>query len=204
MTIAAVDSLLEICSHCWKTTKNETRNSSWMIFFPMIKWDFNMWRTCYSTLRNYSSSQHQNWWQSGKYLVHLKQFYECINDHSIPFHEKILKLESVESYFRNWKNNKQYASANTISSDFAKCLSITVLSLKKIGEEYREVYNEKVISVTSILQTLVVENFFSIIWRKCRYPNLWLYSVYEKRALDGISKEVLIRLPIFLPESTVR
>ena len=124
----------------------------------------------------------------GKYLYHLRKFYECINDNSQILSEKETILESIKEYFTTWKNDERYRS-NLVSSDFVKYLTITVESLEKIAIEHEEVYDGHKISVTSIFQTLVVENFFSTIRRKCHYPNLWLYTVYEQRAWMELVKK---------------
>ena len=39
-----------------------------------------------------------------------------------------------------------------------------------------------------MLGTIVVENFFSTVRSKCRYPNLWEYAVFSRRALFELIK----------------
>jgi len=46
----------------------------------------------------------------------------------------------------------------------------------------------------SVLGTIVVENFFSTVRAKCRYPNLWEYAVYCRRAYFELIKVITYSL----------
>ena len=86
---------------------------------------------------------------------------------------------------------------NSVTSHFARCLHMSVESLKNLAIEYQQVYGMP-FGITSLFQTLVVENFSSIIRRKCHHPNLWLYTVYEQRAWMELIKRLSPDCPFLM------
>ena len=112
----------------------------------------------------------------GDYLHHLRLFDLATTnnemDNSVRFHN----LDSVVAYFKTLKG---------LTSGLVHQLSTTVESLKAVHQI--SVDNQFEFRV-SVLGTIVVENYFSTVRSKCRYPNLWEYAVYSRRALLELTK----------------
>ncbi len=90
----------------------------------------------------------------------------------------IEQLQHVVKYFQH---------ITTGNSDVTSQMEVTVKSLQQL-HNYLQKYNYT-LQAPSILSTLVVENFFSQIRRKIRYPNYYEYCYLMRRARNEIIKQ---------------
>ena len=114
----------------------------------------------------------------GEYLHHMRLFDLATTDNSMENTQRFRELNQVITYFK---------SLTGLTSGLVDQLSTTVASIQhtfdlsqKEGEEFE--------FRVSVLGTIVVENFFSTVRAKCRYPNLWEYAVFSRRALLELIK----------------
>lgn len=111
----------------------------------------------------------------GEYLENMRTFDQATVDNEANNDERFLKLSGVVNYFKGLKG---------LTSGLVEQLSTTVSSIKKVydlSQKEGEGFDFRV----SVLGTIVVENFFSTVRAKCRYPNLW-----ESKKRPGPVEEV--------------
>ena len=114
----------------------------------------------------------------GEYLHHMRVFDQATTDNAMDNEKRFQDLDQVVDYFKSLKG---------LTSGIVEQVSTTVSSI-------HHVYNlsmkegERFEFRVSVLGTIVVENFFSTVRAKCRYPNLWEYAVFSRRALFELIK----------------
>ncbi len=91
----------------------------------------------------------------------------------------IEQLQYIVKYFQN---------ITTYNSDVTKQMETTVRSLQRLHEHLQQQYHFT-LQAPSILSTLVVENFFSQVRRKIRYPNYYEFCYLMRRARNEIIKQ---------------
>ena len=114
----------------------------------------------------------------GEYLHNMRVFDQATTDNVMDNSERFRQLELVVNYFKSLKG---------LTSGLVDQLSTTVKSIKHVYDlsmKEGEGFGFRV----SVLGTIVVENFFSTVRAKCRYPNLWEYAVFSRRALFELIK----------------
>ena len=126
------------------------------------------------------------------YCEMLKKFYEAWNVNG-NFATSIEKLETVYQYFSNWNTSKQ-KKEHFITEELFKMITISLNSLKTLRSRLIILFKKEP-SLISILGTNIVENFFSTIRSKCRYPSLWDYSIVYNRAWIELVKQNAIDCP---------
>lgn len=114
----------------------------------------------------------------GIYLKHLKMLYDGLNNNEQPLCEKLSALSEVNNYFSSWHSNPSFRE-HFVTRNFMMALRTTLKSFQAMCEEFNGIYGCP-LQVSSIFQDIIVENSFSIIQRKCRYPNLWQYEIYQQ------------------------
>ena len=114
----------------------------------------------------------------GEYLHSMRIFDQATTDNSMNNDERFLQLEGVVNYFKTVKG---------LTSGITEQLSTTVSSIRNVYNLSRK-EGEEFQFMVSVLGTIVVENFFSTVRAKCRYPNLWEYAVFSRRALFELIK----------------
>jgi len=134
----------------------------------------------------------------GKYLSNLKKWYQVFNDNQQNVLDKVERMCEVHSYFSLSFNNLLFKE-NSVTKNFMKALEVTRKSFESLCDEYKIIYGSE-LHVISIFQDIVVENSFSIIRNKCRYPNLWLYEVYQQRGWIELVKKFSSDCPFSQPE----
>lgn len=113
----------------------------------------------------------------GEYIFHMRLFDLATTDNEMNNQKRFLDLEAVVSYFKTVSN---------LTAGLTQQLSTTVSSLKKIWEISEK---DHFPFRPSVLGTIVVENFFSTVRAKCRYPNLWEFAVFSRRAHFELIKD---------------
>jgi len=108
----------------------------------------------------------------GEYLHFMRVFDQATTENEMNNEERFNELDKVVGFFKTVKG---------LTSGILDQLSTTVQSLKHVHKLSREEGEEFEFRV-SVLGTIVVENFFSTVRAKCRYPNLWEYAVFSRRA----------------------
>ena len=103
----------------------------------------------------------------GEYLHMMRLFDQATTNNDLNNDKRFADLEAVIIYFKTIKG---------LTSGLVTQLTTTVKSLKTLWRESQE---EKYEFRVSVLGTIVVENYFSTVRSKCRYPNLWEYAVYS-------------------------
>ena len=80
---------------------------------------------------------------------------------------------------------KYFETLQGLTSGLLQQVSTTVGSLKEIFSlSQKDEFKFRV----SVLGIIVVENFFSTVRSKCRYPNLWEYAAFSRRAYFELIK----------------
>ena len=119
-----------------------------------------------------------------KYLIIMELYYRCWNDNIDNINQKIVLLQLVLNYFTKWQKQPKFSS---ITTQLYKMIQTSILSLIKLQEFYQTKYL-KALQKISIFGTNIVENFFSIIRQKVRYPNDWEYRTTYFRAKYELMK----------------
>ena len=114
----------------------------------------------------------------GEYLQNMRIFDLATTDNSMGNEERFSRLRLVVDYFKTLKG---------LTWGIIDQLSTTVSSIQHVYDLSRKEGEEFEFRV-SVLGTIVVENFFSTVRAKCRYPNLWEYAVFSRRALFELIK----------------
>ena len=114
----------------------------------------------------------------GEYLLNMRSFDQATTDNTMNNEERFGQLRQVVEYFKTVKG---------LTSGIVEQLSTTVSSIRHVYDLSRKEGEEFEFRV-SVLGTIVVENFFSTVRAKCRYPNLWEYAVFSRRALFELIK----------------
>lgn len=125
------------------------------------------------------------------YLYHMNLVYNSISDNSRSLDQKRTDIAKACSYFRT---SRTFAP-NSISSDVMFHLD-TIQEFLQHFEGFGaaqtaegEQSSTSAPTFTSHYGTNVVENFFSHIRRKCRYPNLFEYSyTYQSAVIELIKR----------------
>eukprot|EP00733_Pompholyxophrys_punicea_P000753 Pompholyxophrys_punicea_v1_NODE_265_length_2478_cov_92.556748.p1 type:complete len:635 gc:universal NODE_265_length_2478_cov_92.556748:567-2471(+) len=118
------------------------------------------------------------------YFSFLRTFYNIFDDNNMPFEKKLADIDAVLTYFLAIKNNPVVQASNKPGNNLLSQIETTLKSLKLLSAY---VGPENVL--TSALGTNVVENFFSLVRRKVRYPSLWDYACFYARAkLEHVKK----------------
>ena len=114
----------------------------------------------------------------GEYLYNMRAFDQATTDNAMNNNERFRQLDQVVNYFKSLKN---------LTSGLVDQLSTTVKSINRVYDlsQTEEGFEFRV----SVLGTIVVENFFSTVRAKCRYPNLWEYGVFSRRAIFELIKQ---------------
>jgi len=115
--------------------------------------------------------------QLGEYLHYMRIFDEATTDNGMDNTVRFHNLNAVLTYFRSLKG---------LTGGLVGQVKTTVESLKTVFELCEK---EGINFRPSVLGTIVVENFFSTVRAKCRYPNLWEYAVFARRAYFELIKE---------------
>ena len=110
--------------------------------------------------------------QLGEYLHNMRVFDQATTGNEVNNEERFSQLDQVVSFFKTVKG---------LTSGIVDQLSTTVQSIKHVYNLSRKEGEEFEFRV-SVLGTIVVENFFSTVRAKCRYPNLWEFAVFNRRA----------------------
>lgn len=97
---------------------------------------------------------------------------------TINFNQLTKQLNQILAFFQQ---------LNITSGDIIHQLKESIDSLTQLNTYLQQKY-KYTISITSILSTLVVENFFSQVRAKVRFPNLQEFAVIFHRALNEITK----------------
>lgn len=100
------------------------------------------------------------------------------NNGPLNIDELITQLTSLVDYFRK---------IDVFKTDVVYQMQVTLQSLKQLHSYLQDKHKYR-IELTSILSTLVVENFFSQIRSKVRYPNLYEFCFVMRRAMNEIIK----------------
>ena len=97
----------------------------------------------------------------GEYLHHMRLFDQATTDNEMSNDKRFSDLDAVIGYFNTLKG---------LTSGLVSQLTTTVKSLKTLWLlSESDTFQFRV----SVLGTIVVENYFSTVRSKCRYPNLW-------------------------------
>jgi len=115
--------------------------------------------------------------QLGEYLHFMRVFDEATTDNTMDNSIRFHNLTSVLAYFSN---------LNGLTGGLVSQVKTTVESLQKV---FALCEKEGITFRPSVLGTIVVENFFSTVRAKCRYPNIWEYAVFARRAYFELIKE---------------
>jgi hypothetical protein len=121
------------------------------------------------------------------YFQHWDSFYTCFHNNKMDYQTKCIKLKSIQQYFQTWHDDNNYRR-NFISTELFNALTTTINNFLNFGSYYQTVHSSP-LRLTSILGTNVVENYFSIIRRKIKYPNFWEYCLVAKRAWIELVKK---------------
>ena len=112
----------------------------------------------------------------GEYLGFMRLFDQSTTDNDMDNTLRFTNLQSVVTYLRTLQG---------LTSGLLQQVSTTVESLKEIFSlSQKDGFSFRV----SVLGTIVVENHFSTVRSKCRYPNLWEYAVFTRRAYFELIK----------------
>ena len=111
-------------------------------------------------IRALKDSEEQSAKKLGEYLHHMRLFDKATTDNDMDNGARFRDLESVVAYFRTLKG---------LTSGLVHQLTTTVESLKAVHAISESVDNGFEFRV-SVLGTIVVENYFSTVRSKCRYP----------------------------------
>jgi DNA polymerase III epsilon subunit-like protein len=113
-----------------------------------------------------------------EYLQHMCLFHDATTDNEMDNDVRFQSLDRVVKYFQ---------SLSGLTSGLVDQLCTTVESLKVLHDLSTKEETKFTFRV-SVLGTIVVENFFSTVRSKCRYPNLWEYAVFARRAYFELIK----------------
>ena len=113
----------------------------------------------------------------GEYLEQVRTFQECFSDNDMDHAERFQKLDSFLVYL---------STVIGLTDGLKGHLTVSVQGLKKMSTLCEE---SGCHFVPSIFGTIVVENFFSQVRRKVRYPSLWEYAVFSRRAEMELIKQ---------------
>jgi len=114
------------------------------------------------------------------FIKQMKTFYDVFDSPGITFQERIGKLIQVESFFSSWSSDPQWKDFS-ITSELEVQISTSLKSLQSIGSAYEKVFGVPLPHI-SYFGTNIVENYFSIIRSKIRYPNFFEYAYTSNRA----------------------
>jgi len=103
----------------------------------------------------------------GEYFEQMKNLEEGMMDNELAWEERQEKLDGAEKYFKKLKGSL---------GDMHHQIETAVNSVKSIHEI------DPTHVIFSIFGSLIVENFFSTIRAKTRYPSLWEYAIVYNRA----------------------
>ncbi len=103
----------------------------------------------------------------GLYLEQARSYYKNWNDNTIGIESKISALDKALKYFSSF--------TSTSISTAVKHMKLSVESLKMLTNETKRFK-------TSCLSTMIVENFFSIVKTKNRYPSIFEYAQIQSSA----------------------
>jgi len=103
----------------------------------------------------------------GEYFQEMRDLEDGMMNNDLTWEERLGKLAAAEEYFRKLKGSL---------GDMHHQIATTATSAKKIHEM------APTLVAYSVFGTLIVENFFSTIRAKIRYPSLWEYSIVYSRA----------------------
>ena len=104
-------------------------------------------------------------------------------------------LAEVEEYFSSWSREPGWKES-CITAELELQISTTLKSLQRIETSFGTT-----LSSISHLGTNVVENYFSIVQSKIRYPNFFWICLYECSCMDWIDQGICNRptIPHALP-----
>jgi len=120
-------------------------------------------------------------------------FHESAKDHVFSFAQRLEMIYSAVLFFTTSLRKEKWVSSQTQDH-----LIITYNSLKQLCSLFHLIY-KKEISHISYFSTLVVENFFSLIRRKVRYPCFYEFLVCFRRAAMELIKMNAIDCPYTYP-----
>lgn len=121
-----------------------------------------------------------------KLLQHLSNYYECWSDGTKAASEKLDQIKQFIDYLEKWKLKN--GTENFISHQSFSAIKVTHASLIKF-KAFFESTLQIPLNNFCFLDTLIVENFFSMIRSKVRYPNLWQYSCIHSAAWRELVKK---------------
>jgi hypothetical protein len=123
----------------------------------------------------------------GKILGFLAFFHGLWFDKENSTEQKLEKVGEFLNYLKTWKEG--YPN-HFITTPAYKAILVTLESLQKFCEFYKSKTGLTVDNI-SFLTTLMVENFFSIIRSKIRYPNYWQYVCLYRSAHNELLKKLV-------------
>ena len=131
-----------------------------------------------------------------QYLEKFHDLYQLFSNNQTPFHQKINKAEELKDYFTSWKRTRGIKACNFISKDlYDQAIHTLQSTITFLGDEDLRAG----LTSTSILGTNIVENFFSLIRAKLRFPCLWEYACLLNRSWLELMKRFNIDRKYSLP-----
>eukprot|EP01117_Protostelium_nocturnum_P016476 TRINITY_DN6516_c0_g2_i1.p1 TRINITY_DN6516_c0_g2~~TRINITY_DN6516_c0_g2_i1.p1 ORF type:complete len:618 (+),score=92.84 TRINITY_DN6516_c0_g2_i1:603-2456(+) len=127
----------------------------------------------------------------GQYLNHLHQWYQSFRNHDLSIENKVDTLKKCYLYFESLKG---------VTDVFKRQTKETYESLQLFAEFMKKA--EIQFTKTSYLGTDVVENFFSIIRQKVRYPTLFDYWYTQERAWNQLIQKHNAKPDYRLPQKS--
>jgi DNA polymerase III epsilon subunit-like protein len=127
------------------------------------------------TLKKYPEEGAQ---KLGEYLGFMRLFDQSTTDNDMDNNMRISNLKTVITYLKTLRGLTS-GLVQQVSTTIGSIEAIFLLSQKE-GDEFQ--------FRVSVLGTIVVENYFSTVRSKCRYPNLWEYAVFSRRAYFELIK----------------
>lgn len=123
------------------------------------------------------------------FIKQMKSFHDLFELPQIAFADQIRMLAEVEEYFSSWSREPGWKES-CITAELELQISTTLKSLQRIETSFGTT-----LSSISHLGTNVVENYFSIVWSKIRYPNFFEYAYTSVRAWIELTKAFATDLP---------
>eukprot|EP00734_Pompholyxophrys_sp_LG126_P000332 Pompholyxophrys_sp_v1_NODE_119_length_1822_cov_1.962649.p1 type:complete len:461 gc:universal NODE_119_length_1822_cov_1.962649:214-1596(+) len=134
------------------------------------------------TLKNYAE------YQKSPTLLALHEYFRIMRLFFILFDENTISMENKKEYvaeIRTYYHELQnFSTHSKLTANLFFQISTTLDSFISISDNLKK---EEIL--TSSLSTCVVENFFSLIRQKVRYPSLWDYHcIYARAKMENIKR----------------
>jgi len=115
-----------------------------------------------------------------EFLKNMGNLHKGFLNNGLPFPERKEKLDQAELYFRKLSKKAENQKKAPITVNLAFQITSSVKNLTKLQARHPTTFRP------SVYGTLIVENFFSIIRRKVRYPSLAEYACVYSHALEEL------------------